>query len=568
MSKVIAFPGPRRAAFPTCGALALDPAYIEEFPQEELTPRHDVEVIAFPGAWQENQPEESRKTKTRLGVAPKFSEIFSTTCDIPPLFYFVELPLVDARFDWDIRAGPNYILAELNAANQVVATYVPTRTQDDVIVKQNLTLNKTAIYSDFNANLPTKTVRDEVGNVIETLESPEPYGAMQTTGAIDHTRFQGKMQDPVTGFYYFHQRWYDPQARRFVSQDPAPVDEFQPDKIHRYAAFGLNPVQNVDPMGADHLAAWKYNQVTTARNASQLDATITHNHLRDLRVELSALKSELLRIPTSNPACNEFKNWILSKQPELRHSEERWWFWWKYGRHLGMPRPDFSLATADIDFVATKGFWWAPGFEKCHPFEVPWAFDVAQSQYNSFLWNLNVGSLAVLGSSAGASGVGLAIGAGVEAYGAYQALNRLTKYQELALSFGRLGVVPGGGLGAHEGGWWRGHTLLKHVGLTQSQLATRIAQEGLPRGASSFTNIATAEHAIIATISANQSLITPWLAGGARSLTLFHTTPFTAGIHLAPGASAVTAASRVKLLLYRDPASSIGYRIFTSYLLP
>ena len=37
---------------------------------------------------------------------------------------------------------------------------------------------------------------------------------------------------------------------------------------------------------------------------------------------------------------------------------------------------------------------------------------------------------------------------------------------------------------------------------------------------------------------------------------------------LAPGASAVTAASRVKLLLYRDPASSIGYRIFTSYLLP
>ena len=364
MSKVIAFPGPRRAAFPTCGALALDPAYIEEFPQEELTPRHDVEVIAFPGAWQENQPEESRKTKTRLGVAPKFSEIFSTTCDIPPLFYFVELPLVDARFDWDIRAGPNYILAELNAANQVVATYVPTRTQDDVIVKQNLTLNKTAIYSDFNANLPTKTVRDEFGNVIETLESPEPYGAMQSPSDIDHTRFQGKMLDPVTGFYYFRNRWYDPQARRFVSQDPTPVDEFQPDKIHRYAAFGLNPISNVDPMGTDHISQAKYNQIR-AEASSDVWANLAFQNVWDLTRELFALQGELSVIPTSDPKCTPWKNWIVAKQTELRAHEDWWYIWWKWGRMWGWPAQHHR--TADPEYIGLLNFEWVDEHEKCLP---------------------------------------------------------------------------------------------------------------------------------------------------------------------------------------------------------
>ena len=567
MSKVIAFPGPRRAAFPTCGALALDPAYIEEFPQEEPTPRHDVEVIAFPGAWQEDQPEESRKTKTRLGAAPKFSEFFPTTCDIPRDFYFVDLPLVDARFVWDIRAGPNYILAELNGFNQVVATYVPTRAQDDVIVKQNLTLNKTAIYSDFAFNLPTRTVRDEFGNVIETLETPEPYGAMQTASSIDHTRFQGKILDPVTGLYYFRNRWYDPQARRFVSQDQTPIDEFQPDKIHRYAAFGLNPVSNVDPMGAEHLAAWKYNQVRSARNVGQLDATITHNHLRDLRVELSALQFELLRIPTSSPACNEFKNWILAKQPELKQSEERWWFWWKYGRHLGMPRPDFSLSVADPPFLLTRSFWWAPGFEKCHPWEMPGALEAVQADFNRVLLNTSFATLGFLGTQAGASGIGLALGAGFEAYGAYQSLSTLSQFSRVG---GDLGIanplVPGGGLIAHE--LRHGHTLLRHVGLTEAQLAARLAaKRGLP-AASSFTNRAAAEQGITAAIQANQSNISTWLASGGASLEFSYNAGLPLGIYLARGAPSAISASRVTATLLRDPASSMGYRILRGFLNP
>ncbi|OGH60969.1 MAG: hypothetical protein A3G34_17445 [Candidatus Lindowbacteria bacterium RIFCSPLOWO2_12_FULL_62_27] len=156
----------------------------------------------------------------------------------------------DRRFVWDVTS--ENILAEMDAGGNVLARYTPTRMQDDVIVKENLAARKTAIYSDFAANLPTKVVRDEFGNLLESLETIDPYGAMQTADSVDHTRFQGKMQDPVTGWYYFRHRFYDAQARRFVSKDPTPKQATDPSRINLYAAFGNNPVSNTDAMGLRH----------------------------------------------------------------------------------------------------------------------------------------------------------------------------------------------------------------------------------------------------------------------------------------------------------------------------
>jgi len=180
---------------------------------------------------------------------------------------------------------------------------------------------------------------------------------------------------------------------------------------------------NVDPMGTDHLAAYKYNQVRSSWLASDPDGIAAWNELRDLRVELVSLKSELLRIPTTGTNCNTWKNWVLSAQTDLKNSESKWWVWWKYGRHLGLPRPDFAVA--DPDFVSTLSFWWAPGYLDCHPWEAPWALNAAQADYTNYMWNLSVGSLAYLGTSAGAGGLGLAVGSGIEALGAYGNLARL-----------------------------------------------------------------------------------------------------------------------------------------------
>lgn len=367
----------------------------------------------------------------RLSEARQGSEVVGYTYDAEGRLIQRKTNTLTSKFVWDVTS--ENILAELNAANQVVATYVPTRTQDDVIVKQNLTLNKTAIYSDFAFNLPTKTVRDEFGNTIETLETPEPYGAMQTASTVDHTRFQGKMQDPVTGLYYFRNRWYDPQARRFVSQDPTPVDEFQPDKIHRYAAFGLNPISNVDPMGADHLTMAHYNQVRASASAGNANGILAWSHLRDIRVERLALKDEEIRAASSR-GCTPWKNWMKATDFDLRFSEHRWWFWWKYGSRVGMPQPS-DIFTADVEYRVYKNFTWVPEYLECYRWEAPDALLETENELLRYV----IGQTAGFGYTVGAGIFGSAVAQSVQLLGTSANLMRALNDARLNFTAKRIG---------------------------------------------------------------------------------------------------------------------------------
>lgn len=125
-------------------------------------------------------------------------------------------------------------------------------------------------------------------------------------------------------------------------------------------------------------------------------------------------------------------------------------------------------------------------------------------------------------------------------------------------------LVPGGGLTAHE--LAGGHTLVRHVGLTEAQLANRLAtQTTLPK-ASSFTNREIAEQAISDAINANQALISSWLSSGASKLQL---NPYTAssslGSSLARGATSAVPAQKVQVILKRDASLPLGYYILTAY---
>lgn len=127
-------------------------------------------------------------------------------------------------------------------------------------------------------------------------------------------------------------------------------------------------------------------------------------------------------------------------------------------------------------------------------------------------------------------------------------------------------LVPGGGLTAHERSG--GHILTRHVGLTEAQLADRIANEGL-RTTSSFTDRATAEEAIAEAIGANQSAIDSWLSvTPTRPLTVRSTASSAVGISLRRGAASVVSANRVLVVLNPDPSSTLGYYILTAYIQP
>ena len=127
-------------------------------------------------------------------------------------------------------------------------------------------------------------------------------------------------------------------------------------------------------------------------------------------------------------------------------------------------------------------------------------------------------------------------------------------------------LVPGGGLTAHESAG--GHTLVRHLGLTQTELANRlVAQIALPR-ASSFTDRETAEQAISDAIDANETQIANWLASTAARLQINYTAANPIDISLARGATSTVPVHSLQIILRRDSTVPLGYYILTAYPQP
>jgi hypothetical protein len=124
-------------------------------------------------------------------------------------------------------------------------------------------------------------------------------------------------------------------------------------------------------------------------------------------------------------------------------------------------------------------------------------------------------------------------------------------------------IVDGGGLQAHEDAG--GHLLLKHVGQSEQSLMTRLANEPKISGSSSFYDRATAEKAISEALDANRSDISSWLSGNKPQMTVTYAAPENIGITLPRGASSGMDTAKLKLILRRDPSTSIGYRIQTGF---
>ena len=74
--------------------------------------------------------------------------------------------------------------------------------------------------------------------------APDP-GLVATSTTGTRIGFDGRPQDAVTGWYYFRNRWYDPELGRFVTTDPLGYV----DGPSMYQFAGYDSVNMGDPMG-------------------------------------------------------------------------------------------------------------------------------------------------------------------------------------------------------------------------------------------------------------------------------------------------------------------------------
>jgi RHS repeat-associated protein len=82
---------------------------------------------------------------------------------------------------------------------------------------------------------------------IKTSYNYSPFGKKQTAGTSSSNpfAFTGR-EDDGTGYYYYRARYYNPDQKRFIAEDPL---EFGGRDTNLQAYVGNNPVNSTDPSG-------------------------------------------------------------------------------------------------------------------------------------------------------------------------------------------------------------------------------------------------------------------------------------------------------------------------------
>ena len=123
-------------------------------------------------------------------------------------------------------------------------------------------------------------------------------------------------------------------------------------------------------------------------------------------------------------------------------------------------------------------------------------------------------------------------------------------------------LVPGGGLARHEKGG--GHTLERHTGLTERELAARLDAEPALTRVGRFTDRATAERAVAYALERHGAEIRAWKRRDALELTTEYPG---AGVSQRRGGP-VRTANRVKIVLLPRSRQPGGWIVLTAYPVP
>jgi len=150
-------------------------------------------------------------------------------------------------YTWDASKTVQYLydgdqaIAELQGS-AIGATYLTGLQIDEVLARYGASGDRTLIADALGSVL----AQTDGAGAVQTQYRYSPYGETQTTGTNDANpvQYTGRENDQ-TGLYYYRARYYDPQLKRFISEDPIGLGG----GVNQYAYVGGNPINFIDPWG-------------------------------------------------------------------------------------------------------------------------------------------------------------------------------------------------------------------------------------------------------------------------------------------------------------------------------
>jgi len=113
-------------------------------------------------------------------------------------------------------------------------------------------------------------VTDQNRNVVERTHYA-PFGQVLDRDLRDGPGYTGHEEDPETNLVYMQQRYYDPEAGRFLSTDPVQADGGG-ESFNRYEYANDNPYRYTDPDGRESGAGYATGEYTMALPPSSPEA--------------------------------------------------------------------------------------------------------------------------------------------------------------------------------------------------------------------------------------------------------------------------------------------------------
>ncbi|GAB3447364.1 RHS repeat-associated core domain-containing protein [Massilia solisilvae] len=132
----------------------------------------------------------------------------------------------------------------------------------------------------------------------------EPYGAT-AAGMTPAIAYTGHVNAPELGLVYMQQRYYDPIAARFISNDPVLTDTDGGNGVNRFAYAKNNPYSYLDPNGRNAVLAAAFATGTVLVLAAYEYASDPKARAAINKAITNAIRSEQNDTPKSAPKAED-----------------------------------------------------------------------------------------------------------------------------------------------------------------------------------------------------------------------------------------------------------------------